>query len=324
LRINALLRGELSDVREALKQSRQEEEKHNPNWRLQPRAPKGTAEGGQWTNGGPTGVGQPGGPKNRGGRPPRNHNRAEPDSLVDVFPGIPNSPAGAILAPVDEFLGLSAPGREAAEQAARNMSLELIDRIRRLDPNYDPPELAEPGGFPTSTAGRNNYLAILRADLAATIYRQTGDTGPLQVETLRFMQTRVDSAYERAQREYQAGRLTPRLSREEAIGNYVDGAVRDTMRSFYGRRRINWSSDTQIGIQRREYDSSGTDRTYRIPDVRVGNVAFDATLTRKTPGQAQIRGFFNADFRPEAVIIVRPSTLGGSYYITRPTRGKGG
>ncbi len=323
LAINALLRGELKDVRNALKANRQEA-KYNPNWRLQPRAPKGSREGGQWTDGGSSGLAPSGGPKNRGDRPPRNHNRAGPDSLVEVFPGIPNAPTGAILAPVDEFLGLSAPGRAANREATHNLSLHLIDQIRRVDPSYRPPDLAEPGGFPTSIPGRNNYLAVLRADLAAAIYRRTGDVGPLQVETLRFMQSRVDDAYARAQREYDAGRLAPRLSREEAIGNYIDGAVRREMRSFYGGRRINWSSDANIGIQRREYDSSGTDLTYRIPDVRVGNVAFDATLVRKTPGRAQIRGFFDADFRPDAVIIVRPSALGGSYYMTRPARRQGG
>jgi hypothetical protein len=50
LTINALLRGELADVRQALK-ARRQEAKYNPNWRLQPRAPRGTAEGGQWVDG---------------------------------------------------------------------------------------------------------------------------------------------------------------------------------------------------------------------------------------------------------------------------------
>jgi hypothetical protein len=322
LAINALLREELNGARKEL-HTRRAESKFNPNWRLQPRAPRGTTEGGQWTEGGGTKPVHSRGPKNRN-RLPRDHNRPGPDTLVEVFPGIPNSPASAILAPVDEFLGLSAPGLAANRQATYNLSLELIDQIQRVDPSYNPPDLVEPGGFPVGIPGRNNYLAVLRADLAAAIYRQTGDVGPLQVETLRFMQSRVDEAYVRAQREYEAGRLTPRLSREEAIGNYMDGAVRREMRSFYAGRRINWSSDANIGIQRREYDSSGTDLTYRIPDVRVGNVALDATMVRKTPGRAQIRGFFDADFRPAGVIIVRPSALGGSYYITRPARRRGG
>jgi hypothetical protein len=50
LAINALLREEINDARKALQASK--EEKYNPNWPLQPRAPRGTAEGGQWTDGG--------------------------------------------------------------------------------------------------------------------------------------------------------------------------------------------------------------------------------------------------------------------------------
>jgi hypothetical protein len=314
-----MLREELRAARRAL-EARKAEAKYNPNWRLQPRAPKGTAEGGQWTNGGATKPAQSDGPKSRGGRPPQNHNRPGPDSLQQIFPGIPNAPASTILAPVDELLGLSAPGRAANREATRNLSQSLIQEIRRIDPSYSPPDLAEPSGFPNSIAGRNNYLAVLRADLAAAVYQRTGEPAPMQVETLRFMQSRVDAAYARALRELEAGNLAPRLSRGEAIGNYIDRAVRDEMRSFFGGRGINWSSDSQIGVQRREYDSSGADLTYRVPDVRVGNVAFDATLVRKTPGRAQIRGFFNADFRPDGVIVVRPSAFGGSYYITRPSR----
>lgn len=73
-------------------------------------------------------------------------------------------------------------------------------------------------------------------------------------------------------------------------------------------------------MNRREYDTSGTDLTYRRPDARVQNVAFDVTLTRKTLGTAQVRGFFNADFRPSRVVIIRPRQLGASYtyVITRP------
>jgi hypothetical protein len=59
---------------------------------------------------------------------------------------------------------------------------------------------------------------------------------------------------------------------------------------------------------------------YTIPDNRVGNIAFDVSLTRKTLSTAQVRGFFSSDFRPNTVIIVRPSQLGSqsTYAIVRP------
>jgi len=95
------------------------------------------------------------------------------------------------------------------------------------------------------------------------------------------------------------------------------------MRDLYSRLQLSWQTNPQIRIQGREYDTIGADATYRVPDVRVGNVAFDASLTRKTPGRGQIRGYFGADFRPEGVVIVRPTELGGSYFITRPARRSG-
>lgn len=51
----------------------------------------------------------------------------------------------------------------------------------------------------------------------------------------------------------------------------------------------------------------------------VGNIAFDVTLSRKTLAIPQVRGFFNGDFKPDAVIIVRPTQLGpnSTYAISR-------
>ena len=136
------------------------------------------------------------------------------------------------------------------------------------------------------------------------------------------MQERANSAYDEAVTLYKAGRLKVRLSREEAIGNYIDGAVRRELRWRFGINRIDHSAGQPVRVVGREYDSSGTDRTFRIPDARVGKIAFDVTLTRKTLATPQVRGFFNGDFRPEAVIIVRPTQLGSktTYLITRPTR----
>ena len=53
---------------------------------------------------------------------------------------------------------------------------------------------------------------------AVAYYRMRGDVGPLQVETLRFLQDAVDAAYPEAVADADAGRLQPRLSREQAIG----------------------------------------------------------------------------------------------------------
>lgn len=218
-----------------------------------------------------------------------------------------------------DFLELRGPEQQRARKQRGGLA-RVFAEIRRLDPSYRPRRGAEPGGFPRTLEGRNNYINALRADRAAAIYLNRGDAGPLQVEVLRYMQVRVDLAYAEALQLARAGRLDPRLSTREAIGNYVDRQVRLDLRDFFAVRGINSTSDRGVGIQRREYDTSGADASFRIPDVRVTNIAFDATITRKTPGQRQIRGFFDADFAPVGVIIVRPSSLGGSYYITQPTR----
>lgn len=311
LAVNRALSDEWREVRRLFKQ-RDAETKYNPNWRLQPRAPKGTAEGGQWVDGGANSS-----PKVR--RPPRDHNQPPQQSLQEVFPALSSAPASAILAPVDGFLGITGPGQAASEAAMRNLSAALIREIRALDPSYRPPALAEPGGFPATIAGRNNYIDNLRADRAVAIYRLQGDVGPLQVETLRFVQQRVDIAYAQALRLYSQGRLSPRLSREEAIGNHIDGQVRAQLREFYSQRGVS-TNDPSVRVNRRDYDHSRGDRAYRIPDSRVGGVSFDWTLTRKTPQDPQIRGFFNADSRPTAVVVVRPTQLGrdSTYLITRP------
>ncbi|MEZ5995679.1 MAG: hypothetical protein R3C25_07980 [Hyphomonadaceae bacterium] len=115
-------------------------------------------------------------------------------------------------------------------------------------------------------------------------------------------------------------RLSQRLSREEAIGNFVDGRVRQNLRQFMRENGISTAPGEVVRINNRAYRTSGSERTFRIPDARIGDVVFDVTLTQKTLAQPQIRGFFNADFRPTAVVIVRPSQPSpqGTYIITRP------
>jgi hypothetical protein len=65
---------------------------------------------------------------------------------------------------------------------------------------------------------------------AAAYYRILGDVGPAQVETLRFLQDTVDAASEDAVSAADAGRLSPRSSRQEAIGKWVDSTVRRELR----------------------------------------------------------------------------------------------
>jgi hypothetical protein len=146
------------------------------------------------------------------------------------------------------------------------------------------------------------------------------EVGPLQVETLRFLQETVDRAYAEGVQKYDAGRLQPRLSRGEAIGNYVDASVRSELRDLFNRYRLPYGQQRDLRINNRDYDTSQPQPSYKIPDARIGNISFDWTLSLKRMSDAQIRGFFSADSNPIGVVIVRPSELrgGGAYLIPRP------
>ena len=59
---------------------------------------------------------------------------------------------------------------------------------------------------------------------------------------------------------------------------------------------------------------------WRRSDARVNDVAFDVTLTRKTLSTPQVRGFFDTDFRPSRLVIIRSRQLEAdhTYAIPRP------
>ena len=127
------------------------------------------------------------------------------------------------MAPVDGFLGISALADEAILEATLAQYGSLVAEIKQIDPSFVDQELLPPDGIAGLTwQGRTNLINNLRMERAVAYYRVLGDVAPLQVETLRFLQDAVDSAYVQAVAEADASRLQPRLSRAEAIGNWVD------------------------------------------------------------------------------------------------------
>jgi hypothetical protein len=150
-----------------------------------------------------------------------------------------------------------------------------------------------------------------------------GDLGRKQLRQQRAerregqAQKAVDKAYAEGVAKYNAGRLETRFSREEAIGSFIDPEVRERLRDTYDGAVAPYGPGAEITINNRDYDTSEPVRTYKIPDARLRDVSFDWTLTLKKSSFPQIRGFFSADSRPLAVVIVRPSQLGGAYLIRR-------
>jgi hypothetical protein len=256
---------------------------------------------------------------------PRRGSNGPPDeisSLQEVFPGLKDAPGLAIpLAPIDGFLGISASADSAHLGATLMQYRFLIAQIKTLDPGFADEELLPPEGIAgLSWQGRSNLLNWLRMQRAATLYRFNGDVSLLQIETLRFLQKAVDDAYAEGAAKYSAGRLQPRLSREEAIGNYVDIAVRRDFRALLNVHNISYGPGGNVTINNRDYNTSSPQKTFRVPDARIGDISFDWTLSVKTILNQQIRGFFAADSRPIGVVIVRPSQFGrnSTYLIPRP------
>ena len=246
-----------------------------------------------------------------------------PMTLEQSFPGLRNSPAGALIVVADNIFDFTGPANESMIEFLRDQSKQLTFQIKVIDPNWHYDEIGPTDAFGTpivTVKSLNAKVNDLRLQHAAIVARKRGDYGPLQVETMRFVQQQTDNAYEKGEVLLKAGRLTPKLSEREALGNYIDRRVREDLRDRYTQLGIDSAGKGPVRVNRREDDTSGTDTTYRRPDSRVKDVAFDVTLTRKTLGTAQVRGFFNTDFRPSRVVIIRPSQLGGdhTYVISRP------
>lgn len=245
-------------------------------------------------------------------------NHQPPEELIPER--LQQSPAGPAIQFLDNLLDITGPGDEANLEAATLQMKNLLYAIHQVDPKYVYESIDPPGGLAgMSWQGRLNVIHGLQADLAAAIYRIRGDIRPLQEVTLEFMQRTTNSAYEEGVELYNAGKLNVRLSPQEAIGNYVDARVRGQLRNFFNNLGIPTGPGSAIRINNRAYDSSNTPPSYRLPDARLGDFVFDTSLQAKTSSDPQIKGFFNADFEPAGVVIVRPNQLGGnsSYIIWR-------
>lgn len=240
----------------------------------------------------------------------------DPMTLQQAVPNLEGRPGGAIIALADTLLDITGPAQELTAQMTRDWSNQLINQVRALDPEYRFDSL----GFPQTLEGQINQLNKLRSDRAATFLRVKAEVRPLQVETLRIVQGMTDRAYTRGLKLLRAGKLNIRLSPQEALGNFIDREVRIKLRDYYGQYGINAAGKGPVRVNRRENDSSDSELRFRRPDVRVGNIAYDVTLMLKTLKTPQVRGFFNTDFQPSHVVIIRPSQIGpdSSYIITRP------
>lgn len=259
-------------------------------------------------------------------RPPRQagsnrHYEEERTSAGDIellekaFPGLRNSPGGAIVAAADGLLGISAPANATTTALAKNWAIMWEDDIRTLVPGFRYEK-----EFPATFREQMEYLNDLRWIRAMHYLRIKGDVRPLQIETIRFMQESADRAYDQALAMLKAKGLKIRLSDREALGNYIDRAVRVRLRKKLEAYEIKEPMNGPVRVNRREDSSASGEATSRRPDARVGNLALDVTLTEKSLKTSQVRGFFATSFDTDHVIIIRPSQIGEkhTYAIKRP------
>ena len=252
-------------------------------------------------------IGAPEPPETRGG----NIRAFEDPMILDELPILRNSPLGALLAPVDGFLDITGPGAEIRTALMRVQADKILADIQAIDPQF----VFHSFQFPSTEQGQRNLIDGLRFDRAVAIMRATGDLRPLQVETMRLTQRTADEAYDEGLRLLNLSSLPVRLNDQEALGTFVDKQVRNHLREKFNQEGVKYVGVGAVRVNRNE--RIGTDGRFRRPDARVGDVAFEVSLTGKTSKTPQISGFFEANFHPSAVVLIRPSKVGPSYIIRR-------
>ncbi|MBB3347631.1 hypothetical protein [Sphingomonas sp. BK069] len=252
-------------------------------------------------------IGAPEPPETRGG----NIRAFEDPMTLDELPILRDTPAGALLAPLDGFLNITGPGAEIRTALMRAQADKILADIKALDPNF----VYQSFQFPSTEAGQRRLIDDLRFNRAVVMMRVKGDLGPLRVEAVRTMQQIADDAYVDGSARLAASALPVRLHEREALGNFIDQEVRRGLRRRFNAAGVVTSGGAQIAVNRREYLSEGSG--FRIPDLRIGDVFFDVSLSEKRMSDSQVRQFFEGRSRPSAVVIVRPRQEGGSYIIRR-------
>jgi len=246
----------------------------------------------------------------------------EVEALQEMFPGLKDHPlTTAIIAPLDHFVGFSSIADEMSLAATMNLYRSLVAQIKAIDPHFVDYELFPSGGAAgMSWEWRANLINDLLMKRASALYKLRYDPRQLQVETLKFLRNTVDAAYAKAVEEFRAKGIKIRPSDNIGIGKIVDKNVRNELKGLYNRYGIDYGKDKNITINNRDYNRLPVPPTYRVPDARVGNIAFDWTIGLKTAATRQVIDFFDADSKPAGVVIVVPTQIykDGAYYIPRP------
>lgn len=228
---------------------------------------------------------------------------------------LPTGPSGAIFGVLDNLLDITGPATALQAGFLDDSIRNSIGEILSIDPNHSwPDRLGASGPEAQSLRWKQADADFYRGELAATKYIVQGDVGALQNETLRVYQGFVDRGFQQALDEATAGVLKQPAgwSRAQALGSRMDGLARTDMRTWYAEQNINPGRDINVTVNNRL--ATQPEGSYRIPDVRVGGVIFDASISPKQSFTPQVRGFYSSPV-VKSVFIVRPTSMGGSYAL---------
>ena len=142
-----------------------------------------------------------------------------------------------------------------------------------------------------------------------TAQRTLGLRGPTNDELIAARYQRYyTEAWQQVVRRFNQGKITvpAGMNWRTILGQEVDAIARTRLRLYLAREGIAEGPGTQVLVNRRLYDPSGSG-SYRIPDVRLedSRVIMDGTIGGKTMNSPQVRDFqaFSGGYR---IRIIRP------------------
>ncbi len=227
----------------------------------------------------------------------------DPMTVEQAFPEI-NDPAlktfAAITGPLLDVVG---PAAEARIEILDRHSENVLNDIKRLDPNFVYQYMNS--GHP-SVEGSTNRLDDLLMWQAATHARVLGDYAPLRAQMIRRVQREVDKAYKEGLERLNKGTLKNRgVNNGIKLGNFIDTHVRRTIRERLNQYGVKVSSNGNVRVNRREYVTPKG--SYGLPDIRVADTYIEVSLTRKTMADEQLRRFSETGSKPRYIVVVTPS-----------------
>lgn len=229
----------------------------------------------------------------------------------------PNGPEGAIFGVLDNLFDFTGPALALQTDLLDLWTRNNIADILAIDPGHRFPDRLSAGGSEGDSlrwkiADYNFY----ESELAATKYIFEGDIGALQNETLRVYQGFVDRGFAQALGEAKEGTLfqPEGWSRAQALGTRMDKLARDNMDGWFREHRINPGRDINVAVNSRL--SAKPEGSYTVPDIRVGGVVFDASISPKNVNTFQVQQFYTSP-KVQSVFIVRPTSMGGSYFLPK-------